>query len=157
MMCASTPSSRLTRTGSTVVKRPSFKVVRTARRNAGGVRTSPAACALNGLPAPTGGAGVRSLGFVHLGPERVEIDDEAGACRHADLPSAGSARDGVSAVTTQLVDLEAAKLGIDDDVEPDARPRVVAELVDSVAVDVPGPDRRHLHDQVGRGADQRVA
>src|SRR5437899_11049898 len=108
--------------------------------------TSPAA--------PARGARAGALGLVDLLPERVEIEHEPRAARHAHAPAPRGAGDRVAAVAAQLVDFEAAELRVDDRVETDTRPRIVPQLVHTVAVHIPRSRRRDLGDQVWRHSNE---
>src|SRR5207237_8775022 len=80
----------------------------------------------------------------------------SGAARNTHPGLGGPEGHGIATVATELVDLEAAELRVDEPVVADPDARVVGELLQAVAPDVAWAGRRDLHDDMGRDADESV-
>jgi len=99
---------------------------------------------------------VGALRFVDLIPERAQVEHEPGAAGNTHTAVGGAERHGIATVATELVDLEAAELRVDEPVVADPDARVVGELLHAVAPDIAGAGRCDLHDDIGRDADESV-
>jgi hypothetical protein len=71
---------------------------------------------------------------VDFGPQRVDVDREAGHAGYGVDATVGRRdRVNVAAVLAELEDLEASELGVDEPVEADAESLVLGELLDAVS------------------------
>src|SRR5438128_961457 len=107
-------------------------------------------------PSPRSAAAPRAcvgaLHLVDLIPERAQVEHEPGAAGDTHTALGGAERHCIATVASELVDLEAAELRVDEPVVADPGARVAGELLHAVAPDVAWAGRRDLHDDVGRDA-----